>query len=59
MVTMPMMASGWRQGGRRAALSLRVRRSWLGPACCPGRAGIGDEGAGADQRSSIRGSRML
>ena len=36
MVTMPMTASGWRQGGRRAALSLRVRRSWLGPASDPG-----------------------
>ena len=32
MMVMPMIARGWRQGGRSAARSLRVRRSPPGPA---------------------------
>ena len=58
MMVMPISASGWRQGGRRAARSLRVRPS--SPASVPGRrVGIERERFGRDHRSSIRGSRML
>ena len=37
MMAMPMTASGWRQGGRSAARSLRVRRSWPRPSSSSGR----------------------